>query len=194
MKKDYKECQKGPEGSKMIEKANCKVFMWFKMNHYFAKAYIGKQSGPAFFHRFITLEQCENYVVKFLEEQQKIVDYKNTERALVKQARAEFKNPCKVGDLFSYSWGYEQTNVDFFQVIAVKNKSVTLRRIAAKTIESTGPMSSHVVAHKDHFISEEVMEKVIKSYKNSKEYFFSMPHGAGYPTTETETHYCSWYH
>lgn len=36
----------------------------------------------------------------------------------------------KVGDLFSSSWGYEQTNVDFFQVVAlVGARSVRVREV-----------------------------------------------------------------
>lgn len=36
----------------------------------------------------------------------------------------------KVGDLFSASWGYEQTNVDFFQVVAlVGESSVRVREV-----------------------------------------------------------------
>lgn len=29
----------------------------------------------------------------------------------------------KVGDIFEMSWGYEQTNIDFFQVVALKGKT-----------------------------------------------------------------------
>lgn len=42
----------------------------------------------------------------------------------------------KVGDLFSASWGYEQTNVDFFQVIAlVGESSVRVREVNPPIIE-----------------------------------------------------------
>ncbi len=42
----------------------------------------------------------------------------------------ENKYGVKVGDLFSASWGYEQTNVDFFQVIAlVGETSVRVREV-----------------------------------------------------------------
>ena len=45
------------------------------------------------------------------------------------------KYGVKVGDLFYCSWGYEQTNVDFFQVIAlVGESSVRIRQVAPKRI------------------------------------------------------------
>lgn len=55
------------------------------------------------------------------------------------------KYGVKVGDFFSMSWGYEQTNVDFFQVIAlVGEQSVRLRHVCPEMIkeEPTGGMSA----------------------------------------------------
>ena len=46
------------------------------------------------------------------------------------------KYGVKVGDLFSASWGYEQTNVDFFQVIAlVGESSVRVREVYPPMID-----------------------------------------------------------
>lgn len=46
------------------------------------------------------------------------------------------KYGVKVGDIFSASWGYEQTNVDFFQVIAlVGESSVRVREVNPEIVE-----------------------------------------------------------
>ena len=43
----------------------------------------------------------------------------------------------KVGDLFSITWGYEQTNNDFFQVVALVGKqSVRIRQVTPEVLES----------------------------------------------------------
>ena len=58
-----------------------------------------------------------------------------------KAAKAEKVNKygVKVGDLFSASWGYEQTNVDFFQVIAlVGESSVRVREVYPQMIDEKG--------------------------------------------------------
>ena len=48
------------------------------------------------------------------------------------------KYGVKVGDLFSASWGYEQTNVDFFQVIAlVGETSVRVREVYPQMIDES---------------------------------------------------------
>lgn len=70
-----------------------------------------------------------------------------------KQARADFQNPYKVGDILHHSWGYDQTNCDFFQVIEVKKASVVLKKIGAETVPgSEGFMSESLMPRKDYFI------------------------------------------
>ena len=62
---------------------------------------------------------------------QSITDGKEIKTVTTKE-KAEKKNVfgVKVGDIFSASWGYEQTNNNFFQVIAlVGEKSVRVREV-----------------------------------------------------------------
>ena len=62
---------------------------------------------------------------------QSITDGKEIKTGTTKE-KAEKKNVfgVKVGDMFFASWGYEQTNNDFFQVIAlVGEKSVRVREV-----------------------------------------------------------------
>ena len=66
-----------------------------------------------------------------IELAQSITDGKEIKTVTSKE-KAEKKNVfgVKVGDIFSASWGYEQTNNDFFQVIAlVGEKSVRVREV-----------------------------------------------------------------
>jgi hypothetical protein len=53
---------------------------------------------------------------------------------------AESNNQVKVGDVFVCSWGYEQTNVDFYQVTRTMNKAIEIREIKKEKRE-TGNMS-----------------------------------------------------
>jgi len=72
-----------------------------------------------------------------------------------KKARARFQNPFSVGDILHHSWGYDQTNCDFYQVVEVKKASVVLRKIAGKTVpDSEGFMSQSLMPEKDAFIVE----------------------------------------
>jgi hypothetical protein len=112
-----------------------------------------------------------------------------------KAARAEAANKMraeiKVGDILVYSWGYEQTNIDYFQVVekSPSGATVKVREIASKTVESTGPMSARVAPVPGAFLEKsEVMTKKVS------ESGVRFEHGNGYVVKEGETHHCSWYY
>lgn len=61
----------------------------------------------------------------------------------------------KIGDIFHYSWGYEQTNANYFQVVALKGtKQVIIKEIAYQVTETTGLDSYKVRACKDKFLKD----------------------------------------
>lgn len=69
---------------------------------------------------------------------------KEKKTAKTTKAKAN-KFGVKVGDIFTASWGYDQTNVDFFQVIElVGTTSVRVREINLCMVEedAIGPMSA----------------------------------------------------
>ena len=85
----------------------------------------------------------------------------------------------KVGDIFHYSWGYEQTNANYFQVVALKGqKSVVIREISYKKTETTGFDSYKVVPcknaflEKSHFIKDNMIgaTKMVKGLKSGTIY------------------------
>lgn len=71
----------------------------------------------------------------------------------------------QVGDIFYSSWGYDQTNVDFYQVVGLTGASVKVRQIAQRTVRSGGAGGDSVVAVPDHFVGE-VMTKRIQNYRD----------------------------
>lgn len=58
----------------------------------------------------------------------------------------------KVGDIVYTSWGYDQTNIDFYQVVKVTKASVKLQRIAA-TVESSTGYDDYLTPLKDKFLT-----------------------------------------
>jgi hypothetical protein len=54
------------------------------------------------------------------------------------------KPNVNVGDIFVCSWGYDQTNIDYYMVTNVKNKTVNLVSIGQKR-NYTGPMQGECV-------------------------------------------------
>ena len=51
----------------------------------------------------------------------------------------------KVGDTLYSSWGYDQTNIEFFKVVKVSDFSVWIQEIGTKIVEVTGWAHEKVV-------------------------------------------------
>lgn len=72
-----------------------------------------------------------------------------------KAARAAVVNPYQVGDILNGSWGYDQTNREFWQVVAVTAKTVVLRELAQASVPGTqGFMSESVEPRPNRFLDK----------------------------------------
>lgn len=72
----------------------------------------------------------------------------------------------EIGDIFEGSWGYDQTNVDFYEVVGFtpSGKSVRLRPIRKVTVPgSEGFMSRRVTPALGEFCGEEFTKLILKS-------------------------------
>lgn len=81
-----------------------------------------------------------------------------------KPTKAEKVNKygVKVGDLFHSSWGYDQTNVDFFQVIAlVGETSVRVREVCPRMIDEQD--ISGMSANRTYKLTNEILPPVSRS-------------------------------
>lgn len=50
----------------------------------------------------------------------------------------------EVGTIYRASWGYDQTNIDYYEVVKTTAKSLELRPIAQRRVEATTAMSEVV--------------------------------------------------
>lgn len=98
----------------------------------------------------------------------------------------------KVGDFFYSSWGYEQTNIDFYQVTTVKNKMVGLRPIGATRVYD-GPMSGHTKLVPNAFTGEEEFHLVKFSTEDSP-YFKLTSYSSAWPCDPNTNHFFSEWH
>jgi len=109
----------------------------------------------------------------------------------VKTSKDQPTNPVKVNDIFYSSWGYDQTNIDFYQVIKVMKKSVEIVPIHQNK-EYTGPMIGETTPIKDSYNLSEKRRVNVKIY-NGKPSFkvYSFANAYPYnnePLTFTEYH------
>jgi hypothetical protein len=112
--------------------------------------YVGTAYHPAINYIFSSIERRAQYVDQWLRSL-RASEARRQER---REQRKTATHRLVVGDVVYSSWGYEQTNVDFFEVVrVVSDKSVQLRRIAKETTE-TGYMSGTTVPRKGDFLAD----------------------------------------
>lgn len=108
-----------------------------------------------------------NYRYKSIEDREKrILDFKKSADSWLKlkEDRKEKKKnnriTAEVGDLFYTSWGYDQTNIDFYQVIEKVGKAtVIIRKISAAVLENEGS-HDRIKAVKNSFIGEPMRKRL----------------------------------
>lgn len=91
-----------------------------------ALVFAGKAEKPAWQFWFRDAAARERRIAEFFQNiraQRAAAQARRTERK-------EFVHQVKPGDIFRTCWGYDQTNVEFFEVIEVKGKFAILREVA----------------------------------------------------------------
>lgn len=131
-----------------------------------AKVWYGTAANPRhnyFFSRGRTYAAAwlrgimKSHVAKELYKQERLDKRKN------------FTVQIKPGDVLYYSWGYDQTNVSFFQVIDVNKKTVTFRKISYSTVPgSEYGDSDRVVPTIDSFHGPEIKKRILAPGDNVK--------------------------
>jgi len=134
-----------------------------------AVAFSGKRSKCDFNLRFTSTEKRDIYTAAYLahkaQSQQEDVERKAQARA----ERKAWKHDFFVGAILHYSWGYDQTNCEFYQVVSLKAKAIIIRRIAGALTPDggCGPMSGSMVPCPDNFIEAEEMKIPKMGYKGN---------------------------
>ena len=119
-----------------------------------ALRFVGKSSKPRDHYRYNSEAERADADSKFIAQTQEVAAMKAKDRAERKALKAT-PHTLKVGDIMVSSWGYEQTNVDFYQVVGLRGSFIVqLRQICKKECESTGylTMAGMCIADKDSFL------------------------------------------
>lgn len=153
----YREyCDNKENHVKKIERHGGVVYIIRNIDDFVATGFSGRRGKPDFKYRFNSLEKMtahiDGFFAKLKSKEEKKLAEKNATHSL------------KIGDILYSSWGYDQTNIDFYQVTKViSDKSVKIRRIASKIIDSNWQaMSEKVVADPNNFLEEEMTKRVRK--------------------------------
>jgi len=119
-----------------------------------------RKKKPSWRYRFNTVKQR----TEFIEQQVSKNNIRIARKQAEKQKQRAAGNHYKVGDILSSSWGYGQTNIDFFQVVRATGKSVEIREISSRTVYTTG-YDDYLEPNADDFISESLgLRRSCKDY------------------------------
>jgi hypothetical protein len=112
--------------------------------------FLGLSFKPTYHYSFKSNEDRDTFV------NQKISTYLERKQQ-TKTRRANSNQPSElvVGDILYTSWGYEQTNVEFFQVVKTSGiRTVELMRINSRMVDSLSDYTDDLMPIKDSFITE----------------------------------------
>lgn len=177
-----------PAGYTLYRQENDGV-IYASADHLHAIAYRGASGKSSWHYRFFNEAAFLDRVNAFfssLANWQKIKD----ERKAVQNT---FETSLKPGDILSAAWGYEQTNVSWFQVLSVAGKqTVMIREIAGHVTEDGGFMSGHSMPMKDGFCADSVPMKKRVSGPVGHESVRINSYMHAYPW-DGKPEFCSWY-
>lgn len=125
-----------------------------------AIGFSGKRSKPDFNYGFKNFMGRKTFIDRYLKR----LDDIKADKEKRKQDRLSYVHTLEVGDILVCSWGYEQTNVDFYQVVRLVGKTIAIiREIESTHLDEAGcGMSGIKMPVKDAFSGEEMVKKIGK--------------------------------
>ena len=97
----------------------------------------GKRSKPDSHYYYRSVEARDKAVEDYFDGLQASIDRKAAYKAKQKAEKEKAVESIKVGDIFVGSWGYDQTNVEFYQVVEKKGVTCKIQEIGQKVVEET---------------------------------------------------------
>ena len=160
-----------PAGYQLLakdERFNFEVHSIASSGRHIAICFRGKATKPAWHYSFKSVERMMATVEETLRSEIDAAERKAKRSAEKKAACAS--HDVKVKDIFRCSWGYDQTNVDYYEVVAVSGQMATVRAIGAIS-ESTGWEQGESVPQAGHFIGQPFRVRIQKWNMESEPYF-----------------------
>ena len=163
-----------PEGAEEVnlDGANCVVYKYLGAKDApCAMSFYGKKSKSTDRYRFANAKAWE--------------DKKAEDKAKRAADKKEAIAKAVVGDIYYCSWGYDQTNIDFYEIVAKKGVNIEIRKIS-KILDRSERGADYVCAKKGSYVGEEVIKKRFNGSGNITMNSFSSAYlWSGTPKYET---------
>jgi hypothetical protein len=125
-----------------------------------AMGFFGKADKPAFNYSYASEKRRAASVAAWIQSMDATQASKNQRKAQRKQVLGSKQEALKVGDVLRSSWGYDQTNIDYYEVVELFGKrGVVIREIGAESAD-TGWLQGKSVPAKGQYIGEPMRKQV----------------------------------
>ena len=112
-----------------------------------AIAYSGKRTKYDFHYSSKTKDQMEKHIDEYFNNLAETIKWKAELKAERKIKAEQAISTYNVGDILVCLWGYDQTNVDFYEIVEKKNKTIVIEEIGQIYVKDSGGfMSEQVIA------------------------------------------------
>jgi|TARA_R110002074_G_scaffold364284_2_gene537717 hypothetical protein len=179
-----------PEGAEEVnlDGANCVVYTYLGgKDAPCAMSFYGKKSKATDRYRFATVEKRDTWVADTLANAKAWEDKKAEDKAKRAADKKEAMANAVVGDIYYCSWGYDQTNIDFYEIVAKKGVNIEIRKVS-KILDRSERGADYVCAKKGSYIGEEVIKKRFNGSGNITMNSYS----SAYPWSGTPKYETAW--
>ena len=97
--------------------------------------------------------------------------------AVLKAKKIESMADVEIGHILRDSWGYDQTNIDYYKVIRKTASMVEIRKIGQKLVQRDSDMSEYVVADADNELFDSAHMSRAEAVKRGAEIVSEMDGG-----------------
>lgn len=147
------------------EKPATYVAKWQDENSLYVAAFGGKRSKPDLYFKYENSHTGATKRATRINNWMANQKTSDNERKARRAQRSRAHN-LEIGQVFYSSWGYDQTNVDFYEIVDVPSACYVVVREVAK-VRREGAGNDSVSAAQGEFIGEPMRKKVDMSYRPS---------------------------
>ena len=153
-----------PKGAREIKDVNTDAVAyvedWENGTKYTAMVFAGKRSKYDKYYGFKTAERRDEYVKQYFEDIAASYESKKKYAEKKKAMAVENQDKYKVGDVLVSLWGYDQTNIDFYQIVKKTKSMIVIHKIGKEFLDTKYASEDLVMPVKDYFIGKEMKKKV----------------------------------
>ena len=115
----------------------------------------GKAQNPLWHYSFGSVGQRADRIRETIKSRKSQIKDKAKRQA----ERKAFRHTLAVGDILSGTWGYDQTNVDYYEVVKAKGKTVDIRPIDLMIVDSNDCGQDFVKAVRGSYTGEAMTKR-----------------------------------